>query len=163
MTAFSLAAALQVAILAPAADSYAEAYRLTAETGRPMVVMVSAEWCCACQTMKKNVIPQVRQRGSLRRVAFAVVNLDRQRKLGKKLTRGGPIPQLLMFRKAPDGWKLSRLVGGQSVPKVEAFIDAGLKRQTSSKETPAAANRQTPKKSETAGESGGGAGPASKT
>lgn len=162
MTTFSLAAALQLSILAPAADTYAEAYRLTAKTGRPMVVMVGAEWCPACKTMEKSVIPQVRRRGRLGRVAFAVVDLDRQGKLGKTLTRGGPIPQLLMFRRAPDGWRLSRLVGGQSVPNVEAFIDAGIKRHESQQEeTAPAANTQSPEEGQTAGESADSAKPQS--
>ena len=146
MTAFSLAAALQVAILAPAADTYAEAYRLTAETGRPMVVMVSAEWCPACQTMKKKVIPKVEQRGLLGKVSFAIVNLDRQRKLGKTLTRGGPIPQLLMYRQTNEGWRLSRLTGGQSVRKVEAFIDRGLERDAAEKEAEMARKGQPAEK-----------------
>ena len=33
------------------------------------------------------------------------------------------------------GWKLSRLTGGQSLPKVEAFIDRGLKRNATDRQT----------------------------
>jgi len=162
VTTFSLAAALQLSILAPGADTYAEAYRLTAKTGRPMVVMVGAEWCPACKAMETNVIPQVRRRGVLGRVAFAIVDLDRQRNLGRTLTRGGPIPQLLMFRRSRDGWRLSRLVGGQSAPQVEAFI-AGLKRHASQQQTASEANAQAPNQGDTAGESGSSAEPASKS
>ncbi|OHB85126.1 MAG: hypothetical protein A2V98_07815 [Planctomycetes bacterium RBG_16_64_12] len=135
VTSFSLALLCQASILAAGADTYANAYRTSTETGRPMVVMVSAEWCPACQTMKETVIPKVKQRGLLGKVAFAIVNLDRQRKLGRELTRGGPIPQLLMFRRTAEGWKLSRLTGGQSLPKVEAFIDRGLKRNATDRQT----------------------------
>jgi len=144
VTTFSLAAALQLSILAPGADTYAEAYRLTAKTGRPMVVMVGAEWCPACKAMETNVIPQVRRRGVLGRVAFAIVDLDRQRNLGRTLTRGGPIPQ-----------------GAQSAPQVEAFIDAGLKRHASQQQTASEANAQAPNQGDTAGESGSSAEPAS--
>jgi thioredoxin-like negative regulator of GroEL len=130
VTSLSAALLLYLPITARSAgtDTYADAYRLTSQTGRPMVVFVSAEWCPACQTMKRNVIPQIRERGLLGKVAFAIVNLDRERDLGHKLTRGGPIPQLLMYRKTPDGWRLSRLIGAQKVPAVERFIDWGLKR-----------------------------------
>jgi len=133
VTTLSLAALLQVSMLAPAGDTYAEAYRTTTKTGCPMVVMVSAHWCPACQTMKEHVIPRLRRRGLLRRVAFATVNVDHERELGRTLTRGGPIPQLLLFRRTPDGWRLSRLTGGQSVHTVEAFIDRGLKRDEAAK------------------------------
>ena len=93
-----------------------------------MVVMVSAEWCGACQVMKREVVPQIKEKGLLKKVSFAIVDLDKQRKLGQTLTHGGPIPQLLMYRKAPDGWRLSRLIGRQSTSDVVSFIDRGLKR-----------------------------------
>ena len=76
MTSILLAAVVQTAILAtgvdaaPAAkETYAEAQRTTTETGKPMVVMVSTDWCPPCQMMKKTVLPRVRERGLLRKVA----------------------------------------------------------------------------------------------
>jgi thioredoxin-like negative regulator of GroEL len=119
---------LQLSIVASPTETYAEAYRVTAQTGRPMVVFVSAEWCTACKSMERKVIPQIRQRGLLEKVAFAVVNFDRERELVRKLIRGGPIPQLVMFRKTPEGWRRSKLIGGQNVQAVEKFIGWGLKR-----------------------------------
>ena len=133
LTLFGLVVVPEASSIAQGAETYAEAYRLASQTGRPMVVLVGAEWCGPCQTMKQNVIPQVRRRGLLGRVAFATVCVDRQRELGRQLTRGGPIPQLLMFRRTNQGWRLSRLTGGQSVGKVEAFIDDGLKRDAAEK------------------------------
>jgi thioredoxin-like negative regulator of GroEL len=108
------------------ADSYAAAHQATMETGKPMVVMVSTEWCAPCQMMKKTVIPQVRKRGLLRKVAFAMVNPDRDRELADKLTGGGPVPQLVMYCKTPDGWTRQVLVGGQTVEAVEQFINDGV-------------------------------------
>ena len=118
--ASTLIAAADVA--APAAETYTEAHRKTDETGQPMVVMVGADWCPACQSMEQNILPQVRKRGILRRVAFAVVNFDRERDLATKLTNGGPIPQLIVFRKTDSGWNRRVLVGGQTVEQVESFI-----------------------------------------
>jgi thioredoxin-like negative regulator of GroEL len=96
------------------------------KSGRPMLVMVSTDWCAPCQVMKKSVIPQVRQRGLLARVAFAVVNPDRDRELAQQLTGGGPVPQLIMFRKTPQGWVRRKLIGGQSVETVEEFINEAV-------------------------------------
>ena len=79
-----------------------------------------------CQMMKKTVIPQVRKRGLLRKVAFAMVNPDRDRELAEKLIGGGPMPQLVMYRKTPDGWTRQVLVGGQTVEAVEQFIKEGV-------------------------------------
>jgi thioredoxin-like negative regulator of GroEL len=126
VTSLTLATILQASILAVGADDYAAARRETADSGRPMVILVGADWCPACQTMKNNVVPQVKRRGMLGRVAYAVVNLDRQKDLGRQLVAGGPIPQFIMYRKTREGWKRRRLVGGQSVETVEAFINEGL-------------------------------------
>ena len=140
MTSILLAAVVQTAILAtgvdaaPAAkETYAEAQRTTTKTGKPMVVMVSTDWCPPCQIMKKTVLPRVRERGLLRKVAFAMVNPDRDKELAEKLTGGGPIPQLVMFRRKGDGWVRKNLVGGQSVEAVEEFIKEGLAKDAADK------------------------------
>lgn len=126
MTSLSFAAILQVSLALTGTDGYAEAHQAVTQTGRPMVVVVGADWCPACQVLEKTVIPQVRQRGLLRRVAFAIVNLDHDQELGQELTAGGPIPQMLMYRKTTGGWKVRRIIGGQSVEAVESFINEGL-------------------------------------
>jgi hypothetical protein len=76
--------------------------------------------------MKKTIMPRVREHGLLKKVAFAMVNPDRDRELAEKLIGSGPIPQLVMFRKKGDGWIHKNLVGGQSVETVEEFIKEGL-------------------------------------
>ncbi|MFZ5831862.1 MAG: thioredoxin family protein [Planctomycetota bacterium] len=106
--------------------SYVEAHRQTAETGKPLVVMVSTDWCPPCQQMKRNVIPRVREHGLLGKVAFAVVNPDEERDLADRITGGGPIPQLVLYRKTPQGWHREKLVGGQSVETVEQFIEKAV-------------------------------------
>ena len=107
-------------------ETYAEAYKTTTKTGKPMVIMVSTEWCVPCQTMKKRIIPRIRERGVFRRVAFAMVNPDQDADLAEQITGGGPVPQLVMYRKTANGWMRRKLIGGQSVEDVEAFIKEGL-------------------------------------
>jgi thioredoxin-like negative regulator of GroEL len=142
MTSILLATIVQTAILATgaeaapaAAESYAEARRTTTETGKPIVVMVGTDWCSPCQMMKKTILPQVREHGLLRKVAFALVNPDRDRDLAEKLTGGGPIPQLVMFRKTANGWMRRKLVGGQDVETVEQFITEGLAQDEADKKS----------------------------
>ncbi len=127
MFSTSLAGIMQLAILSAGGETYAEAHKVAMETRRPFVVMVGADWCPACEQMKEEVLPQVRKRGLLGKVAFAIVNLDREKELGDKLVRGGPIPQLLMFRRTPEGWRVRRLVGTQSVEAVEKLLNDGLR------------------------------------
>jgi protein disulfide-isomerase len=108
------------------ADSYSAAHQKTIETGKPLVVMVSTDWCVPCQMMKKTVIPQIRKKGVFRKVTFAMVNPDRDTELAQQLTGGGPVPQLVMFRKTATGWRRRILVGGQSVETVEQFLKDGI-------------------------------------
>ncbi len=126
MMTFACATLVYASLAATGADTYADAHRSSVQTGRPMVVMVGTDWCAPCQQMKKTVLPQIRQRGLLRRVAFAFINPDRESELANKLTGGGPVPQLVMYRRTADGWRRRKLVGGQSVEAVEKFINEGL-------------------------------------
>ncbi len=130
MTSLALAALLQTTLLTGPADTYADTYadaHREALRGKLMLVLVSTEWCAPCQTMKKSVIPEVRRRGVLKQVAFAVVDPDRQQRLAHQVTKGSStIPQLVMYRKTQDGWKRRALVGGQSAAQVEEFISEGI-------------------------------------
>jgi len=113
------------ALGAPDGETYAEAHQVTIKTGKPMLVMVSTEWCPACQVMKKRILPQIRERGLFSRVAFASVNPDQENELSHQLIGNGPIPELVMYRKTPRGWIRRVLVGAQTVETVEHFINEG--------------------------------------
>lgn len=120
-----LTVVLQAALLATGAETYSEAHKATTEKGYPLVVVVGARWCPACQEMKANVIPELKRHGVLHDVAFAQVDLDEEQALGTELTAGGPIPQIVVYRKTPLGWRLRRLIGGHDVRTVEQFIMQG--------------------------------------
>ena len=121
-----VSALLQVSLLTTSVNSYDQAYKATNETGRPLVVLVGADWCPGCQTMKGSVIPQLERRGSLKSVSFATVNTDYQKKLAGRLMQGSSIPQLIMFVKTDGGWQRKQIVGARSVPEIEAFINQGV-------------------------------------
>ena len=157
MTSILLAAVVQTAVLATgveatpvSSETYTEARRIVTETGKPLVVMVGADWCSPCQTMKKTVMPRVREGGLLRKVAFALVNPDREHELAEKLTGGGPIPQLVMFRKKGNNWVRKKLVGGQSVEAVERFIKEGVDDEKNVQKSLPASNDQNDKNSDPA-------------
>ncbi|NQU26521.1 MAG: thioredoxin family protein [Candidatus Nealsonbacteria bacterium] len=126
MSSLTLTLILQTAVLAGGEKSYTDARSETTETGKPMAVLVSAQWCGPCQKMKKTVIPEIEKRGLLDDVTFAVVYVDRERTLAKKLIGNGAVPQLFMFRKTSTGWQRKKLVGGQTVNTVERFITRGV-------------------------------------
>lgn len=123
----SLAFALASLTLVAAADqTYAEAHQQSTTTGRPLVVLVSAQWCPACRVMRQTVIPEARRRGLLRKVAFAVVDYDREQDLAGQLTEHGPIPQVVMYRRTAGGWQMWRMIGSQTIDAFERFLRQGL-------------------------------------
>lgn len=128
MSTTILAALLNMSFLATTSStSYDEAYRLAnADEGRPLVVLVGADWCPACQQMKQSVMPALQQRGSLAHVAFAMVNTDREGALASQLMEGSSIPQLVMYVKTGAGWSRRRLTGAQSITDVEGFVASGM-------------------------------------
>ena len=80
----------------------------------------------------------------MKKVAFAVVNPDEDSELAEQLTGGGPIPQLVMYRKTANGWVRQKLVGGQTEEAVEQFINEGLASDDSEKKAEAAKPAETP-------------------
>jgi thioredoxin-like negative regulator of GroEL len=133
VSSLAFIAVCTLAIGANDSDSYSDAHAATMKTGRPMLVMVGTDWCGPCQMMKRTILPQVRQHGLLRRVAFAIVNADHDQELAEQLTGGGPVPQLVMYRKTPRGWLQRKLIGSQSVEAVETFINEGVAKDASDK------------------------------
>jgi thioredoxin-like negative regulator of GroEL len=117
---------LHAAIAATGSHNYADAHKLTAETGRPLVVLVGADWCPACQVMKNSTMPTVAQGGVLNKVAFAVVNTDQQPAIAQQIMTPGVIPQLVMYRKTVTGWRRDALVGAHSSQEIESFLLGGL-------------------------------------
>jgi thiol-disulfide isomerase/thioredoxin len=117
---------MQFSLLATGADDYGQAYKVTRETGRPLVVFVGADWCSHCRAMKQNVIPQLSRRGSLSSVAFVAVDADAEHVLAERLTkRGHGFPQWIMFTKTDGTWTRTEMTGAKSVEEVEAFLAAG--------------------------------------
>lgn len=132
MRKFYLAAVACISLVASAvkaADTYETAYKSAQETGKPLVVLIGADWCPACQSMKTSVMPKLEQGGKLKDVAFATVNIDHQPRIGRSMMEGNSIPQLVIYTKTADGWKRERLIGGQSADAVEKFLASNAKAQ----------------------------------
>jgi thioredoxin-like negative regulator of GroEL len=137
----SLSLVVLVSALSAGGTTYAEAYRQASETGRPLVILIGAEWCPACVTMKNSVIPQAQRQGVLKRVCYAEVNTDHEGALSQQLMRPGPIPQLIVFHKTADGWRRRELIGRQGVDTIEALIEEALRAQSNLASQPTAAAR----------------------
>jgi thioredoxin-like negative regulator of GroEL len=122
MTTLVMAVLLQASVATSGEKTYAEAYHQSAKSGRPLVVMLGADWCPACVKLKKNIMPQVAHKGGLKGVELAYVDVDKEPALAKQLVKGGSIPQLVRFEKGPKGWESKHMIGAQSVGKVTQFV-----------------------------------------
>lgn len=126
MFGVALTTCLQLSLVAAAANTtpanYADAYREAERTGKPLVILVGADWCPGCNTMKHSVIPALQQSGDLSNVSFATVNTDNERELANKLMQGGSIPQLIVYQKTDAGWEREQVTGAQSVSETRGLL-----------------------------------------
>lgn len=105
---------------------YSTAYHRSAEDNRPLLVLVTAQWCPPCQTMKATTIPELVAKNAFAGVNYATVDYDAQPEIATQLIGDRGLPQLLLFRKVNDQWERRYLAGIQSVSGVETFMrDAG--------------------------------------
>lgn len=114
MTTLLLAAILHTQATTLPNNDYANAHKQSLSSGRPLVVLLGADWCPGCVQMKNSIMPRVAKAGGLANVEFAYVDMDRQPKLAARLTRGGAIPQLIRYEKTKKGWKRDLLVGAHT-------------------------------------------------
>lgn len=126
MYALALAAIVHVSFLGAPESEFDRAFERSVATGRPLVVLIGADWCPSCQVMKNTTLPQVAKEGGLNNVVFTYVDADRQRRLVSRLSRVKSIPQLIRFDRTPSGWQGRLLVGARSPDEVYSFVNADV-------------------------------------
>jgi thiol:disulfide interchange protein len=122
MAGLTLAMLVQSSLLAAGPDGYAAAYRQAQANDQPLVVLVGADWCPGCRTMKYSVLPRMQETGTLREVNLAVVNVDEEDALASQLMRGGTIPQLIVYNRTASGWHREQITGAVSEAAVEGLL-----------------------------------------
>lgn len=122
MAGLTLSLIVQTSLLAAQPEGYAEAYRQLQTNGQPLLVLVGADWCPGCQTMKYAVLPRLEQSGRLRNVNLAVVNTDEESTLSGQLMRGGAIPQLIVYARTANGWHREQITGAVDEASIEALL-----------------------------------------
>lgn len=101
---------------------YKTAYNRAKEGEKPLLVLVTADWCPPCQIMKKTTFPQLIQKKAFDQFHFSKVDLDKEETLGRQLMGTQGIPQLIMFEKQGEKWIKRNLVGIQTPEQVQAFM-----------------------------------------
>jgi thiol:disulfide interchange protein len=121
---------LQHALFAANPATYQEALQDAQKHQRPLLVLVGAQWCPGCQTMKHQVFPSLARRGALKAVTFTAVDYDADSATAQQLMRVGTVPQLIVFSPLPGGkWHREQLIGESSEADVQTLISRALKVQ----------------------------------
>jgi len=118
----ALAACFLSAASLTAADTYANAYARAEKNGEPLLIVVGADWCPACRSMKQATIPAMERQGKLAGVAVTFVNVDHDR-VASKLMRGGLIPQVVVYQKTGNTWFRRHLTGSQSSGTIASVLN----------------------------------------
>ena len=102
--------------------TYESAYAKAEKENKPLVVLVGADWCAACQTMKSTTIQKMKESGSLSDVIFTQIDKDLRPELAEQIMQGDSLPQIIVFAKSEEGWKKFSLSGIQSEGRVKELI-----------------------------------------
>ncbi|EMI57486.1 MULTISPECIES: thioredoxin family protein [Rhodopirellula] len=105
-------------------QNYTLAYKQSVEEDKPLMVVVGAPYCPACQVLKQTTIADMSRSGELDSVSLAVVDRDAEPELAKQLMADEKmIPQIIVFSKSSDGhWKRRRLMGYQPIQPVRTLL-----------------------------------------
>lgn len=110
-------------------QDYATAYKQSLDEQKPLMVIVGAPWCPACNVLKETTLKEMKKNGDFKSVALTMVNRDEQPELAKKLTNGETvIPQIIVYTPEQNGWKRRKLLGFQSSETVRSLIRWALGR-----------------------------------
>lgn len=114
---------------------YAEAYAKAEKEKKPLVVLIGAEWCASCKTMKSETIVEMKKEDDFKEVVFTVVDVDNidgeilegllivDEKTKQKIRT---YPQIVVFNKRDDAWKKFGLPGRQSRPRVLELLKKAM-------------------------------------
>ena len=108
---------------------YAEAYKESVAEEKPLMVVVGAPWCPACNVLKSSTIVPMAETGELKEVSVALLNRDDDPELAKQLTKGERmLPQIIVFSKSSNGsWQRRQLSGFQPKQPVRSLIRKAVK------------------------------------
>jgi thioredoxin-like negative regulator of GroEL len=126
MSGLAMGLVLQAALLTGGADNYEAALKTAQDNGQPLVVLVGADWCPGCVTMKNSTMPAMARSGALKGVQFVTVNYDQNPNLARQLMRGNAIPQLVVFSKTDKGWHREQITGATSTGAVTGLIQRAV-------------------------------------
>jgi thioredoxin-related protein len=85
--------------------TYGEAIQKSQQENKPLLVIVSANYCAPCQVLKRNVIKPMLDSGELKEVYVSYVEEEKDKELFDKLLgENKSIPKIIIYHKKNDKW-----------------------------------------------------------
>lgn len=108
--------------------TYTAAYEKSVSERKPLLVVVGAQWCPACNVLKDTTIRSLQQTGELSDVNVAVVDRDAEPELARQLMEGEKmIPQIIVFSQNDSGrWHRRKLTGFQPAQPIRSLIRTAM-------------------------------------
>ena len=130
MVSLLVAVLLSGVTTAPIKTDYAEAYKESVSEDKPLMVVVGAPWCPACNVLKQTTLEPMAETGELDDVSVALLNRDTSPELVKQLTKGERmLPQIILFSRSEKGtWQRQHLMGYQPKQPVRNLIRTAVQR-----------------------------------
>lgn len=101
---------------------YATAYRRAQSGTKPLLVLVTAEWCAPCQMLKRTTLHEMLAQHGFKEFHFAMVDVDREPEIAAKLTENRPVPQFIVFERSGNTWNRRYSIGYHSRDDLQAFL-----------------------------------------
>lgn len=112
--------------------TYKQAYKDAQNGDKPLLILVTADWCPPCQQMKQTTIPRLMQKDAFKDFHYATVDYDAENRLARQLIGNRGLPQIIMFEKQDGEWVRRYLKGIQTTQTVEAFFAQAKSHRTAS-------------------------------
>ena len=110
-------------------QDYSEAYEHSVKEKKPLLVVVGAPWCPACNVLKETTIKSMAKTGELDDVSIALIDRDEDPELSKQLTEGEKmLPQIILYSQDKGRWQRRRLLGFQPKQPIRSLIRRALNR-----------------------------------
>lgn len=110
-------------------QKYSEAYEQSVKQHKPLMVVVGAPWCPACNVLKESTLRPMAKTGELDEVSLAVINRDDEPELAAQLTEGEQmLPQIILYTQDQGRWQRRKLRGFQPKQPIRSLIRRALGR-----------------------------------
>ena len=120
---------------------YATAYKHAQAGTKPMLVVVTAQWCAPCQMLKRTTLRDMMAQNGFKDFYFAMVDVDRDAGVAAKLTEGRPVPQVIIFERNGTSWTRRYSIGYHTVDTLQAFLAPSIKPDVRTAEAQSTTNR----------------------